>query len=377
MKLAQLLVITGLFSTTTLLQAAPQYSLTTLGPLNGYSESFAASINNHGQVTGHSDLGDYSVRNLATLWSNGTTSAITGGLGKYSTAISLNDHGQVVGTSYTQSRFYQTAPTPSYYDGHATLWQNGKATTLPALSGQYAHANDINNNGQVIGWSLDTQNQTIATVWNNNTPTALTSQDGYRSEANAINDNDNIVGTLYQGFASNAVFWNSSNQLLILGSIGGNGGSEAFAINNHDIIVGWSSSLDGRQHATLWDNGQAIDLGRLNGYASYAYGVNNLGNVVGSFIGDHEGIWDEYAILWKNGSAINLNSLIDRASGITLVSAYDINDQGWIIAQGKDANDNYSAYLLAPVPEPETYALLLVGLGLINILSRNARATNA
>lgn len=385
MKLTHLLAA-GLLSASSLLQAAPQYSLTTLAPLAGYPKGFAAALNNHGQIVGYSDLGEYSFKMAPTSWNNAIASAMRDGAGTYGMAFSINDHGEAVGVSYTSSGFYETTigglesiPPAHSYDGQATLWQNGTAITLPGLSGQFAQAKGINHHGQVVGWSVNASNQTIATLWNNQTPTALTSLDGYRGEANAINDQGNIVGSLYSGFGSYAAFWNSNNELTLLSTNGGVGG-EAYAINNNNLIAGWSASSDGRQHAALWENGTAIDLGNPGDYASFAYGLNNQGHVVGSFIGIDDTIGhdvEEYAALWIDGNRINLNSLIDGNAGILLNSAYGINDQGWIIARGIDSNDTYHTYLLTPVPEPATYALLLAGLGvLISNVRRKTKTQN-
>lgn len=52
----------------------------------------------------------------------------------------------------------------------------------------------------------------------------------------------------------------------------------------------------------------------------------------------------------------DLNSLVNPAEGpIRLLRALDINNQGQI--------------LVSAVPEPETYAMLLVGLGLLGFLA--------
>jgi hypothetical protein len=62
----------------------------------------------------------------------------------------------------------------------------------------------------------------------------------------------------------------------------------------------------------------------------------------------------------SNGvGTINLNSLIDLPDGYNLQRALDINDQAQVLALGI-------------VPEPETYALMLAGLGLMGSL-RDAR----
>jgi hypothetical protein len=55
----------------------------------------------------------------------------------------------------------------------------------------------------------------------------------------------------------------------------------------------------------------------------------------------------------------DLNTLIDPASGWTLNSAEDINDSGMICGNARNSLGQSHAYLLVPVPEPSTIALLL------------------
>lgn len=62
----------------------------------------------------------------------------------------------------------------------------------------------------------------------------------------------------------------------------------------------------------------------------------------------------------------DLNSLVKLEDGIFLSDATDINDRGQIIANASDGR----AYLLFPVPEPEAYAMLLAGLGLMGFMAR-------
>ena len=47
-----------------------------------------------------------------------------------------------------------------------------------------------------------------------------------------------------------------------------------------------------------------------------------------------------------------------------------INDRGQIVANG----DNNHAYLLTVVPDPETYAILLAGLGLMGAWIRRRKS---
>ena len=57
---------------------------------------------------------------------------------------------------------------------------------------------------------------------------------------------------------------------------------------------------------------------------------------------------------------LDLNSLVDLPDGVVLTEAMDINNVGQVIAIGI-------------VPEPESYAMFLAGLGLIGLIARRGR----
>ena len=87
---------------------------------------------------------------------------------------------------------------------------------------------------------------------------------------------------------------------------------------------------------------------------SYAYGINNSGQVVGEY--------NDTAFLYSDGETVSLNSLLPSNSGFgTLRVASAINDHGQIIGWGEDIQGNTHAFLMTPIPEPCT--LLLLGVG--------------
>src|SRR3954447_2074857 len=77
-----------------------------------------------------------------------------------------------------------------------------------------------------------------------------------------------------------------SQQLSItdLGTLPGGGysyDSYAYGINDRGQVVGESRTASARAHAFLWQRGKMRDLGTLSGHNSYAYAINDLGQVVG------------------------------------------------------------------------------------------------
>lgn len=113
---------------------------------------------NYGRATGVNNLGEV----VGVSYSNGTPSgALSGyrkpflwrptagltGLASEGAALDINDHGQVVGWSITSNSYY------------AFLWENGKLSDLNALSGvgtktfRLGSAESINNTGHIVGRS--------------------------------------------------------------------------------------------------------------------------------------------------------------------------------------------------------------------------------
>ena len=108
-----------------------------------------------------------------------------------------------------------------------------------------------------------------------------------------------------------------------LGTLGGTQ-SFAYGINNSGQVVGYSDTSSGNQHAFLYSGGVMQDLGTLGGTSSGANGINNSGQVVGgSFPSSGHG----HAFLYSGGVMQDLGTLSGRAGS----GANGINTSGQVV----------------------------------------------
>jgi probable HAF family extracellular repeat protein len=194
-----------------------------------------------------------------------------------------------------------------------------------------------------------------------------------------INDFGRVVGdsAVTDLTAEHATLWNTiAGTTTDLGTLGG-ANSRAYAINGAGLVVG-SSQVNMSDfsvgHATLWNtnDGTITDLFTLGGASSVAKAINSSGQIVGySYLANSPGM---RAAIWTDGVAADLNSFLDAsAAGWVLVEAMGINDSGWIAGNAINGDGKQHAFLLTPVPEPQSYALALLGVGVLGWVARRRR----
>jgi probable HAF family extracellular repeat protein len=311
-----------------------------------YNLSHAAAINNNGQIVGHYYPSPERFTPDIFYYKNGQVSFLPN-KASHNQAISvvtINDNGQIL---FNQQEDFDGASATTSVKSY--IYRNGEFEDVGSLGGIFTNSNDINNAGQVVGGSTTSNGSQRAFIYTNSVIKEIPLEE-------------------------NPVPWS------VLYSFG-------HAINDHGHVVGIASQFDETFNQTqsvfLYRNGMTEDLGWIGMY-SEPEDINDLDQIVGSYFdfGESEGQSVSSAFTYQDElGLVDLNSLLDSeiiTNGWVLNSANAINNRGQIV--GLASNTNYInsvfSYILTPVPEPETYAMLLCGFALIRLNSHNKRKLN-
>jgi probable HAF family extracellular repeat protein len=315
------------------------YALTDLGTLGGIA-SYAYGINDAGTVVGSSMVTGFRYSHAYTYSGGAMTDlGVLKNLGLFSKAEDINSSGHIVGSSN-----YTTGSSSLY---HAFVYKNNTMTDIGSLGGPISFGTGINSGGFVSGYgnySGGSIEKFHAFKWdpNTNQKTDLGTLGGDDSRAYDINDAGTVVGVSTTGSQSHAFYHNGTSMIDIGVLPGFEVGSEARAVNNVGLAVGGSYGFFGVHNTVLWHgfiydpvSNQMTDLGNLGqgGNWSFAYDINDLGQVVGSAnttFGDSP----RHAWVWQSGVMKDLNTEIPQGTGWVLTEAYGINNNGQIVGYG-------------------------------------------
>jgi probable HAF family extracellular repeat protein len=267
-----------------------------------------------------------------------------GGLSAH--ANDINDAGEIVGASTTAANRLR-----------AFLWRNGSMTDLGTLGGFHSEAFAISANGHVAGRSQTSAAKYHAVLWSGGAITDLTPSSDYAA-ANGVNSGKQVVGTVdnWKGFV-----W-QNNVLTLLGDLGG-GCSNAMDINDTGHIVGSSCTTEvNRPHATLWHQGAVFDLGVVPGQDDAgASAINLIGQIVGS-----SGTMDPETYEITSRSFLYDGTLNVLPVPGTEGYAGDINDSGVVVGTMRAAGgfSKWHAYIYADGVVTNLNSLIPAGSGL-------------
>jgi probable HAF family extracellular repeat protein len=342
--------------------AAPHYAITELAPLAGDNVSYAFGVNSSGQVAGASSAGS-GYANIGVRWnSDGTAQPVGAG---NSINYAINDAGATAGFDFVWDD-YAYKGVIAAPGGDKTYVVAGLGTFLTAISG----------NGNAAGYAGNSIEDDQAVLYSGGSAQVLGVLGGATSQAWGVNDAGQVVGysTWQDGNSDLHAFLYQSGTMSDLGTLGGSS-SYAYGINNAGAVVGEAFTAgDAASHAYIFRDGAMVDLGTLaadgTGVSSWANAINDSGVIVGASQTSADSAY--YATLWQGGRSYDLNALIQPGLGWTLDSAWSISSNGYIVGLGtlNGQQRGFLLSLLPSVPEPASWAMMLVGFGAVGAAMR-------
>ncbi len=346
------------------------YSLTTPGGSLG-TASTATGINNRGQVTGYFVLSSESGTDVFFWDPATGDTVISGPsllLGSVSNnyAVAINDSGLVAGSFFhfdlqTGTDTFLRPFTWSSESG-STVFTNNQVSANGRVLVDGAVA-DVNNAGTVVSGSSLWVNG-VATRFDS------ILNDGSQSSLSAINDLGQVAGQNAGMQGTTAFIWDPTSGLMNIDTpfrapqIVFEDLVVPNQLNNKAQVVGlWCRyvgpiEMQGEftddlfdRTAFLWSDGQIIDLGTLLGLShSDANAINEDSITVGWSGNGSNDPAERRAVIWDSEQAImDLNDLLDETGdGWILLEAHDINDAGQIVGVGQNPAGIAKAFLLTP-----------------------------
>ena len=307
--------------------ASPGYTISDFG-FDGNISSQAFDISNSGDVA----LGAYNDQyEEGFVWSEEQGLKTIHGFNSsdyFNRVTAINDNGVIAGFSEHHSTSSGNFTHSYISDGNTPIQDIG---TLGGVT-TYSITGGINNSNQVVGFSsLDDNTMVHAYLWEEATGMRDIGAGNAVSGADDINNFGQVVGWSDKG----AFIWEENKGVTYIAN-----GNRAWAINDEgQVLVSGSSS------AFIWEeNKEVVDIGTLGGAYSQAYGINNDGVVVGTSANTRG---RDTAFIWTKGKISDLNQYVDADSGWLLQYANDINESGQIVGIGA-LNGVTHAFLLDP-----------------------------
>jgi probable HAF family extracellular repeat protein len=300
-------------------------------------------------------------------------------LGEGVNPVAINNVGQVVGQNAQK---------------HAFIWSKADGMRdLGTLGGAESFANDVNDSGVVVGWSIDLKGKKKSFKWTKEIGWVnLDAETSLEGAAEAVNNLGTIVGWRTNGTVTKSARWTEGNPqwLTIFDSETVN--HKSLGINEQGVIVGITLNssgdlvdsfyYDGTLGTSNFTNIMAPDFnpqagvnnsqltaGASVGQADYltigpnqltaidkllptdptsaAYGLNDNGLIVGAS-GDKGFMFDSV-----NKKVLDINTLPKATSSFDSISSLTgINDENALIGTGKSGDKTHGIMVLLGDSDP-------------------------
>jgi probable HAF family extracellular repeat protein len=291
---------------------------TDLGTLGG-STSYAYAANESGIVAGSSFIAGNSAYH-AFAWTRATGMVDIGTLGgRNSSAWAVSEQGVVYGLSDGAGDSAQ----------HVFSWTTATGIVDLGSIGANSYVNAVNRRGTFVGYRFTADSTYHGFIWTRrdgltDLGTLAGGINGY-SDALAVSNDGVVVGWSTSAAGSHAFRWTRARGMVDIGAIGGvECSSYAAAVSDAGAIVGASSTSpiipEARSHAFAWSRTRGmLDLGTLGGDNSWARAVNDDGLVIGvSYVGGSV----SQAFAWTDADGmVNLGTLGGGESDVVAVNA--------------------------------------------------------
>jgi len=237
---------------------------------------------------------------------------------------------EVLPRSTTAVRSLDTPKSKTNETEHAFLYDKGVMTDL-GIDAPYSAAYGINERSEVVGQYLHSSGYLRGFKYSKGVTVDLGTLGGNFTQAYGINNAGQVTGHSETGSSTLHAFLYEEGVIQDLGTLGGSF-SQGTAINEDGLVVGGSATPgDTEFRAFAYAYGMMFDLGSLGG-SSFALGVNNAGDVVGSSFTAPGQFDDLRPVLFKNGQVVDLSGYLP---GWSFAFARSINARGEIVGDGE------------------------------------------
>lgn len=180
------------------------------------------------------------------------------------------------------------------------------------------------------------------------------------TRGSGINNRGQVVGIYFDSSGTTHSFLYSGGTFTLLDSFDALGTASAYRINDYGQILGNFGS--GQNHGLFYSEGVINSIDYPEATNTYALGVNNSGNIVGSYAVSVNGLNRYYGFLDRGGT---FSSIDYPGSGYT--EADDINNSGEIVGIYDDSSGlahgyYYYAGVFSSIDFPDALQTFAVGI---------------